>query len=288
MPDLWWQAGHGWATITMTQALNQENGGPGHIADWVVGQLLIVSLAMVWIWIAGLRFLWRSGRPLWRALVWAYAILFVVFAVTTGGQIYYLAGAYVYLLGAGAVAVDRWLHAKRRRIPILAAATTLTTALILPIVLPVLPAANMQWTYAVNKDGGEQIGWPELVGTVHSVWMSLPPEQRTNAVIFTGNYSEASAINELGRKVGLPTAISGQNSEWWWGPATSAATTVVVVAANDVTAADVGRYFTGARMAATVSNPYGIHNDENGDHVFVCTGPRQPWSQLWPQLRNYD
>jgi hypothetical protein len=126
------------------------------------------------------------------------------------------------------------------------------------------------------------------VGTVDSVWKSLPPEQRANAVIFTGNYSEASAINELGRKVGLPTAISGQNSDWWWGPGTQDATTVVVVAAADVTVEDVGRYFTGVRVAATVSNPYGIHNDEYGDHVFVCTGLRQPWPQLWPQLRHYD
>lgn len=288
VPDLWWQARHGWATIAMTQALNRENGGPGQIADWIVGQLLIVALAMVWIWIAGLRFLWRSGRPLWRALVWAYALLFVVFAVTTGGQIYYLGGAYVYLLGAGAVAVDGWLYAKRRRAPILALGTALTTALVLPIVLPVLPPANVGWTYALNQDGGEQIGWPELVDTVHSVWVSLPPEQRAGAVIFTGNYSQASAINELGRKVGLPAAVSGQNSEWWWGPGTAGAATVVVVASSDVTAADVGRYFTGVRVAATVTNPYGVHNDEWGDHVFVCSGPRQPWSQLWPQLRHYD
>src|SRR6202046_2919238 len=27
VPDLWWQAHHGWATIAMTQALAQENGG---------------------------------------------------------------------------------------------------------------------------------------------------------------------------------------------------------------------------------------------------------------------
>ncbi|HEY2670859.1 MAG TPA: glycosyltransferase family 39 protein [Rugosimonospora sp.] len=288
VPDLWWQAQHHWATIAMTQALNGENGGPGEIPGWVVGQLIMASLATVWIWVAGLRFLWRSGRPLCRALVWAYGLLFVVFAVTTGGQIYYLAGAYVYLLAAGAVSVDGWLHAKRRRVPILAVATTVATALILPIVLPVLPAADAEWTYAVNQDGGEQIGWPEFVNTVQSVWVSLPPEQRANAVIFTGNYSQASAINELGRKVGLPGAISGQNSEWWWGPGTQDATTVVVVAAPDVTAADVGRYFTGVRMAATVTNPYGIHNDEYGDHVFVCTGLRQSWPQLWPQLRHYD
>jgi hypothetical protein len=29
IPDIWWQATHGWATIAMTQSLNQNNGGAG-------------------------------------------------------------------------------------------------------------------------------------------------------------------------------------------------------------------------------------------------------------------
>jgi len=57
----------------------------------------MASQALVWVWVAGLRFLWRSGRPLWRALVWSWGLLLILFAVTTGAKIYYLAGAYVYL-----------------------------------------------------------------------------------------------------------------------------------------------------------------------------------------------
>ena len=151
VPDLWWQAQHQWATIAMTQALNQENGGLGNIGTWVIGQLIMVTLALVWVWLAGLRFLWRSGRPLWRALAWAYGLLFVLFAVTTGAQIYYLAGAYPYLLAAGFVAVDGWLAARPGRVRNLMLATALTTAAALPLVLPVLPAADAGWTYKVSQ-----------------------------------------------------------------------------------------------------------------------------------------
>jgi hypothetical protein len=42
------------------------------------------------------------------------------------------------------------------------------------------------------------------------------------------------------------------------------------------------------RVAATLSNPYGIHNQEWGGHVYVCTGPRESWARLWPRLRHYD
>jgi hypothetical protein len=47
-----------------------------------------------------------------------------------------------------------------------------------------------------------------------AVWTSLPPGQRASAGIFTANYGEAGAINELGRGTGLPAAVSDQNSEW--------------------------------------------------------------------------
>jgi 4-amino-4-deoxy-L-arabinose transferase-like glycosyltransferase len=293
IPDIWWQAQHQWATIAMTRALNQENGGLGNIGGFVVGQLLMTALALVWVWIAGLRFLWRSERPLWRALAWAYGLLFVFFALTTGAKIYYLAGAYVYLLAAGAVAVDGWLSARPGRLRNLLLATGVTTAAALPIILPVLPAASSGWAYKVNQTSAESVGWPQLVSTVHTAWTSLPPRQRTSAVIFTSNYGEASAINVLGRGTGLPQAVSGHNTYWWWGPGNPRANTVLAVMPGPVDGDGGGtaylrQFFTSVRAVATLSNPYRVHNQEFDGHVYVCTGPRHPWGQMWPRLRSYS
>lgn len=292
VPDLWWQAHHGWASIAMTHALNRENGGAANIATWIVGQLGLASLATIWVWAAGLRFLWRSGRPLWRTLALAYGLLFVVFALTTGKQIYYLAGVYVCLLAAGAVSVDGWLHERPARLRRLLVATAITTAVPVLTVLPVLPPANVAWTYKLSAVSGETIGWPQMVGTVDAVWLSLPPRQRASAVIFTADYSEAAAINELGRGTGLPDAVSGHNTDWWWGPGSTSATTVVAVApgteAAPAYAAYLRRFFTSVRAVATLSNPYGVHNIEWHGEVYLCTGPSQPWGQMWPRLRHYD
>ena len=96
----------------MTHSLNSENGGLAGLVTWIPGQLGVTALASVPVWIAGLRFLWKSQRPLWRPMGFAWALLFVVFALTTGKQIYYLGGAYVYLLAAGTVALDGWLRAR--------------------------------------------------------------------------------------------------------------------------------------------------------------------------------
>lgn len=292
VPDVVWQATHGWATIAMTRQLGAENGGVGNIANFVVGQLIMVSLALLFLWISGLRFLWRSRQPLFRALVWAYGLLFVLFGATTGSKIYYLAGAYIYLLAAGAVSIDARLAAEPKALQRLMKWTALSTALALPLVLPVLPAADIGWTYAINQTPGESIGWPELVHSVARVWVSLPAAQRAHAVIFTADYGEVGAINELGRSDGLPIAVSGQNSEWWWGPGNPRATTVVAVAPGprDVSGYGtyLGEFFTQVKSAATLFNTAGIHNQEWGGHVYVCTGPRHPWGEMWPKLRHYD
>lgn len=292
VPDLWWQATHGWATIAMTRQLNASNGGTGKIATWVAGQLIMATLALLWVWVAGLASLWRSRRPLRRALVWAYGLLFVFFAVTTGGKIYYLAGAYVYLLAAGAVAIESWLDRRAYRIRNLMAAVTVTTVAVLPIVLPVLPAADIGWTYGINQVPAESVGWPQLVDTVQAQWEALPTAERARTVIFTADYGEVGAINELGRDEGLPTAVSGHNSEWWWGPGNPRATTVLAVAPGprDVTGygAYLATFFRSVKTVATLRNNAGLHNQEWDGHVYLCTGLRRPWSVTWRELRHYD
>jgi hypothetical protein len=61
VPDLWWQAQHHWAPIAMTQALNQANGGLGNVGTWVIGQVIMVTLALVWVWLAAVVLARRSG-----------------------------------------------------------------------------------------------------------------------------------------------------------------------------------------------------------------------------------
>lgn len=289
VPDVLWQAGHGWATIAMTRELNSENGGLGNIGSWIVGQLIMSAVAMIGMWVAGLRHLWRSARPAWRALSVAYGLLFALFMLTTGAKIYYLAGAYVYLLAAGAVVVDATLT--RSGLRRLAVATAVSLAGALPIVLPVLPAADIGWTYAVNQAPGESIGWPQLVATVQHAWQQLPASRRADTVIYTADYGEAGAINELGRSDRLPTAVSGHNSEWWWGPGNRHTSTILAVAPGprDVTGYGgyLRRYFGSVRIVGTMRNPDGIHNQEWGGHVYLCTHPRGSWGAIWPHLRHY-
>jgi hypothetical protein len=156
---------------------------------------------------------------------------------------------------AGAVRVEAWWA----RSGLVLAATALTTALILPVVLPIQPASTLSVSQATSPLG-EEVGWPDMVDTVATVWFSLPATQRVNAVILTFDYSQAGAINELGLGLGLPTAVSAHNTEWFWGPGNPNATTVVawypgsVDMTSDEVVADLSHYFLHVRVAATISN----------------------------------
>jgi hypothetical protein len=293
VPDLWWQSQHGWATIAMTQALAQENGGLPNVPGFVIGQVLMAAPVLIGVWIGGLRFLWRSGRPLWRALAWSWALLFVLFALTAGAKFYYLAATYVFLLAAGAVVLERrWaarVHPARWAALRIGAAVACALVL-LPLVLPVLPARDAARTTSVDPVQAETIGWPQFVGTVARVWYGLPAAQRAHAVIFTGNYGEAGAISELGRADHLPEATGGQNNDWFWGPGNPRATTIVAVVQTGYP--ELGtmlhRDFAHVRVAATISNPVHVANQEEGARIYICTGPLRPWGQLWPSFRHYN
>jgi 4-amino-4-deoxy-L-arabinose transferase-like glycosyltransferase len=290
VPDLWWQAHHGWATIAMTHALAQENGGAGNAIGFIVLQFVMAAPVLAGVWIMGLRFLWRSGRPLWRALAWSYGLLFVFFAATSGAKPYYTAATYFILIAAGSVAVERrWAAGSGRSRNLLAVALPACLLILLPLVLPVLPADRAGGTSAVDPVQVETIGWPQFTGTVARVWHQLPARERASAVIFTGNYGEAGAITELGRADHLPVAVSGHNNEWYWGPGNPRATTVVAVVQPGFPqlVAQLRHDFAHVRAVATISNPQRISNQEEGAHVYVCTGPVQPWGQLWPSFR-YD
>jgi 4-amino-4-deoxy-L-arabinose transferase-like glycosyltransferase len=294
VPDLWWQVAHHWPTIGMTRTLAQENGGLKNAIVFIPSQIFMASPVLIGVWLVGLRFLWRSERPLWRGLAWAYGLLFVFFALTTGAKPYYLAAAYFFLIPAGAVTLEqRWMaEPRRRRSVYLALVVSFIVAA--SFTLPILPASRIGWTAGIDPVPTETVGWPEFVHTVAGVWDGLPAAQRASAVIFTGNYGEAGAINELGRRAGLPEAVSGQNNVWYWGPGNDRATTIVAVVQGHPAAGaeqlveQLRHDFSDVRVAATLRNGPGITNQEEGGHVYLCTGPVRSWGALWPTFKFYS
>ncbi len=274
LPNLVWQAQHGWPVFALSAEIRDEYGGAGGAAQYLVLTLLVFSPLMSVVWIAGLVGLLRRAEWQWaRPLAWIFLVTFVVF-LATGGKAYYLAGAIPPLLTAGAVMTAQRV---RRLVPV-AVVLALSAAVAWPAGLPLLPPSTYARSFypALDDSGLESIGWPQLVTQVRRALAPLPP----GAVVFTGNYGEAGALEWYG----VPAHVySGHNGWADFGPPPDGAGPVVVLGYRDPSSD-----FTGCRRVGTVPTVDDADNEEHGGAVFVCTGPRSPWSQEWKRLSHLD
>jgi 4-amino-4-deoxy-L-arabinose transferase-like glycosyltransferase len=280
-PWLIWQARHSWPQLDVSSSI-AAGGSASSQPRWALlpFQFLLVSPVLAPVWIAGLVALLR--RPwLRRFRLFAIAWIFLVGAfLTTGGKPYYLAGMFPVLLGAGGLETDAWLErgAAQHRAVLLWGLVLLSGIVSALIALPLLPAKSAGPVVALNSDVGETIGWPDLTRTVASVYRRAGP----GTVIFTSNYGEAGAIDRYGPALGLPPAYSGHNAFGYWGPPPDRAGAVVTVGLSSSQLS----HFSDCHLAARIGNAAGIANDERGEGVDQCAGPRTPWSTLWPELRH--
>jgi hypothetical protein len=158
----------------------------------------------------------------------------------------------------------------------------------LPLTLPVLPASALprgSWEGNINKELSATVGWQDFVRQVAAVAHTLPPGERSNLVVFTGDYGAAGAIDLWGAQYGLPHAVSGDNSYWWWGPAGAhnGATTIAV----DLPRSYLLTIFSSVTAAGAVQTPGGVWTEERGDPIWICRGQVVPWTQAWPDARHY-
>ncbi len=283
-PNLAWQAMHDFPQLTMAHVIA---GSAAANRSGIVPVLWLLAGPILFpVAVAG--FLWlllaKAAAP-WRAIA-VTAIAMLVLVAASGGKAYYAVGILPVFMAAGAILLDRWLTRGRRhlRTAEFIAAAALSGALVAYLTLPVLPVATFASTSLPEQipTSAEQIGWPQLVATVQQVVATLPAEERAHAIILTGNYGEAGALELLGK--GLPPIYSGHNGFWYWGPPPADRTVVVHV--GDWTAADWSPYFTECRTVARIDNGLGIDNQEQGQTISVCSGLRLPWTVIWPRLRH--
>ncbi|WP_405432746.1 glycosyltransferase family 39 protein [Micromonospora sp. NBC_00617] len=281
-PNLIWQAAHGFPQLGVAASISGGDSSYSGRLDALTLQLVIISPYAVPIWIAGLVALLR--RPAWRAyraVGWAWVVV-VGIVLVAGGKGYYDAPLLLVLTAAGAVVTAAWASrgAAWLRRGVLAVGAVLFLLPTVVLLLPVLPADRLpSFVVDVNYDAGETIGWPEFADSVATVHRGLPPQERSRAVILTGNYGEAGAIARYGPARGLPRAYSGHNSMVDFGQPPADADVAIVVGWERPDA--LNAWFRECTPAGRVDQRVEVDNDENGGPILVCRGLRRPWAQIW-------
>jgi hypothetical protein len=290
LPNLVWQARHGFISLHFLQHIHVRDVGQGRTNGFLRDQFLIcANLFAAPLWIGGLFCYLRTPR--YRMLAWMYLIPMALFVVGKGRG-YYLAGAYPMLLAMGAAAGARWvasLSRTWRRVVEgfffvgLAGCALYIGAVVLP-----LAASGPLMRFALENNGDlrEEMGWKEMVATVAQIRDSLSAEQQANVGVIVGNYGEQGAIEILGSAYYLPPPISGTNSAWLRGYPQPPPSTLIVLGFSRESAE---RTFNSCQLAGQITNPYGVQNEESQYHpdIFVCGSPRLPWPEFWKTYQRF-
>lgn len=300
-PNLWWQWQHGWPTYELLSNIKNSDKnvvlGP---LEYFGEQIFLLGPLGAPLWIAGLVSLLRARhekaiRPLGVAWLAAFAVI-----VLLKGKNYYLAGAYPPLFAAGAVAFERWTAERWCRFlrPVYAALIVAFTALLFPIGFPMMtPEATAAWqrrlglepsrsehshTSELPQHLADRLGWEEMVASVARIRQSLPEAERARAGVFAQNFGEAGAIDILGRRYGLPPAISGHQNYYLWGPRAYNGEVLIVLDSSDN---DLVQIFE----SVVDAGPAGTHPQampfEQEMRIYVCRGLRGSVGDLWPRVK---
>jgi hypothetical protein len=267
---------------------------------FAVEQVVQMSPGTAPVWIAGLAWgLLPAERDRGRLLSIVYLAVAALLLAGGRSRASYLAVGYPMLLAMGGVALERWTE-RKARVPLraaLVAGVVLFGAISLPFALPVLSEESfVRYQHALGmaphtderQEMGElpqqyadMHGWPEMVALVAKAYARLTPEEKKHVRVFGQNYGEAGAVDVLGRKLGLPRAMSGHNSYGVWGPGDYDEQVLIIIGGDR---ADNAEFFEDIEIVGQTQSRWAMPY-ENGRDVSIARRPRVRLRDAWARLR---
>jgi hypothetical protein len=165
----------------------------------------------------------------------------------------------------------------------------------IPIGLTVLPPDQyVRWAEHVgsNKTRSEKFssplpqflsdrfGWEEMTKGFAERYNALPAEERAKTGIFCGNYGEASAVNVLGAKYGLPVAISGHQNYFYWGWNGYTGESMLTVGDNRE---DYLKSYAEVIDLGVFNSPWIMDHEHH--HYFLLKGRKKSYASEWPEFK---
>lgn len=238
LPNLTWQYMHNWPVFKHMQELQDQQLSHNTAYEFLTEHLMAHG-TMILIWLPGLMLIClRSAFRPYRWLVITFMALLGTL-VLLQGKAYYAFGIYPVIYAIGAYAVERSMKAFPKLGYALLLVVSLPNVLLLPVGVPILPINRMvsyfetldkeyrfdsllYWEdhqkHALRQDYADMIGWEELISLTVRAFHKVPSERRAEVTLFAENYGEAGAIDHLGKKAGLPRAVSLSSSFTLWAP----------------------------------------------------------------------
>ena len=299
LPHVLWQIAHGWPTLEFMHNATARKMAHVSPAAFVLDQVLSNNPANALLWGSGIVFGLVKGGERARVLVWIYLTVFVMLLAGGHSRASYLAPAYPMMFAIGAVAVERASLVRAWMRPVVVGAILVLGLISLPFGLPVLPVDTfVKYQAALGQEPktdereemgalpqhyADMFGWDDMVALVARAYAELTPEEKQHARVFGQNYGEAGAVDVLGRRLGLPRAMSGHNSYWLWGPGREPVDVLIIIGGDRE---DNAQFFEDIKIVGQTSSPWSMPY-ERGLDVSIARKPKVDLRQAWPRVKEF-
>jgi len=307
-PNVLWEIRHHWPTLEFMHNATTRKMASISTLEFAKTVLLQMNPGAAWLWVLGLvaglgdaaRGETRGeSRGFGRVLAIVFLVAAAIVMSTGKSRPSYLAVAFPPLLALGAVAAEAFTARRAWLRAVMVLAIVLFGAITLPFALPILPVETFvryqsalgmaphtderQAMGVLPQQYADMFGWPEMVDLVAQAYARLTPEEKKHARLFGQNYGEAGAMDVLGRKLGLPRALSGHNSYGIWGPGDYDGGPLIVVGGDRK---DNAEFFDQIEIVGQTSSPWSMPY-ERGLDVWIGRKPKVDLRVAWPKLVHF-
>jgi hypothetical protein len=295
LPNLVWQAVKGFPVFHHIGELYDTQLVHMDYPLFLTEQLLMPFAGTI-LTVAGLIFLF-SGEKMKKFRFLGFLSLFIIIGLMLlKAKSYYTLGIFPLLIASGAIAYDNWLKGILGRV-LLPVILVLLTWPLMPMGLPVFKAEglikyfnDLDIKYGIEvgrrfedgsihslpQDYADMIGWEELTLLANKAYMMVGDKEST--FIYGENYGQAGAITVIGKKYGLPEAVSFNESFQYWIPMQFSSDIRSLVYINDEPGEDIKTLFRKITLVGRVSNP---DAREYRTGVFLCEEPAGSFNEFW-------
>jgi hypothetical protein len=303
LPNFLWQVRNHFPTLEWLHDVQASDKdvklGP---VPFFLAQIVTLTPSNIFLWGTGVLWLLFAKTTRSYRFLGVLYVVFLALMMALHAKDYYLVPAYPVFFAAGAVALFSWAGRLRWRNVLLGAYAFILligVVLFFPLSVPVLPP--QQWLayteklHFTPKDSEnhaatllpqfytDRFGWEDLAKQVSGVYNALPPEERRKTGILASNYGQAGAIDILGAKYGLPSAISGHQNYWIWGPRGYTGEEMIVI--NDASLDDMNAVYSSCTVVGERNGRYAMPWERGP--IYLCHGRKKTYEADWKELKHY-
>jgi hypothetical protein len=297
MPNIIWQIDHGLPVINHLSELSRSQLVNVDRMGFLKEQLIMPGAAS-FLTIAGLVVLLFSKKPEKTQFLGFTVIIVILGLMLMRGKSYYTIGVFPLLISAGSVFYESVLRRWYTR-TVFIALIVIISIFLLPFGFPVYKSEGLVnyfntieskygfdfgrtfedgSKHSLPQDYADMLGWEELTLITDKAWRMIPDKE--SAFIYCENYGQAGAITIIGKKYGLPEAVSFHESFRYWIPTEFDPDVTSLIYINDEPGEDVIGLFRKIIRVGSISNP---DAREYGTGVYLCENPVVSFNSFWKE-----